>query len=377
MSGVLFAGGGTGGHLYPALAIADALRAERPGLTVHFVGARRGVEAHVLPRRGEPHTLLPFEPIRRDRVWRNWKLVPAMTQSFLGLARLFRALRPRLVVGTGGYASGPACMYAQLRGVPVAVQEQNSWPGLVTRMVGRWARQVHLGFPEAASHLRPGRHTRVLSLGNPIRPPDPSLERTECRRTFGLSPDATVLLVVGGSQGSRALNERLIDALRQVREGRLPARPHRLEVLWATGPSHIESIGARLARLDVASWVHAIGYIEDMPRALCAADLALSRAGAMATAEMLAWGVPMLLVPLPTAAADHQTHNARALEEAGVAVCLIEKDLDPAGLWRAVVSLAGDASRKHGMSVRARERARPDAARDIARELLALIGTDG
>ena len=373
MSGVLFAGGGTGGHLYPALAIADALRAERPGVAVHFVGARRGVEAHVLPRRGEPYTLLPFEPIRRDRVWRNWRLAPAMTRSFLGLARLFATFRPRLVVGTGGYASGPACMYARLRGVPVALQEQNSWPGLVTRMASRWARQVHLGFPEAAAHLRPGRRTRVLSLGNPIRPPDPALERADCRSAFGLAPDATVLLVVGGSQGARALNERLIDALRQVQEGRLAARPDRLVILWATGPSHFESIGARLARLDVGGWVHATGYIEDMPRALCAADLALSRAGAMATAEMLAWGVPMVLVPLPTAAADHQTHNARALEEAGVAVCLVEASLDPAGLWREVVSLAGDASRRATMAVRAHERAKPDAARAIARELLGLI----
>jgi UDP-N-acetylglucosamine--N-acetylmuramyl-(pentapeptide) pyrophosphoryl-undecaprenol N-acetylglucosamine transferase len=181
---------------------------------------------------------------------------------------------------------------------------------VTTRLLSRWARQVHLGFPEAARHLRPGRRTRVLSLGNPIRPPDPLLERAACRAAFGRSADAVVVLVVGGSQGARALNECLLNALRLVKDGRLAGRPDRLEVLWATGPAHIDSVQSRLASLDLGVWVRAVGYIADMPRALAATDLAVSRAGAMATAELLAWGIPMLLVPLPTAAADHQLHNA-------------------------------------------------------------------
>jgi UDP-N-acetylglucosamine--N-acetylmuramyl-(pentapeptide) pyrophosphoryl-undecaprenol N-acetylglucosamine transferase len=376
MSRVLFAGGGTGGHLYPALALADALRSERSDIAVHFAGAERGVEARVLPRRGEPHTLLPFQPLVRARPWQNWRLVPSLARSFAGLSRLFRVFRPRLVVGTGGYASGPACFWAVTRGVPVAVQEQNSWPGLTTRLVSRWARQVHLGFPEAERHLRPGRRTRVLSLGNPIRPPDFTLDRNAARRAFGLQPESTVVLVVGGSQGARAVNERLIDALRLVKEGRLAERPAGVEILWATGPSHIESIAGRIGTLDAGSWVHALGYIEDMPRALRAADLAISRAGAMATAELLAWGIPMLLVPLPTAAANHQLHNARALEAAGAAVCLEEAQLSPERLWQEVVSLAGDTQRRAQMAELGRSRAQPDAARAIARELLTLLTPD-
>src|SRR5690606_25249094 len=127
---VLFAGGGTGGHLYPALALADALRAERPGVEVHSVGARRGVAARGLPARGVAHTLLGLEPIRRSKPWQNWRLIPALFRGVLGLRRLFARFRPALVVGTGGYASGPACGWAILRGIPVAIQEQNSYPGL-------------------------------------------------------------------------------------------------------------------------------------------------------------------------------------------------------------------------------------------------------
>src|SRR5690606_36609472 len=186
MSAVLFAGGGTGGHLYPALALAEAMKRERADLVVYFVGARRGVEARVLPKQGVPHVLLPFEPLRRDRVWQNWRLVPSAFRSAAGLARLFRRVKPDLVVGTGGYASGPACAWAVLAGVPMALQEQNAWPGLTTRWLSRWARQVHLGFPEAAARLKPGRRTEVFALGNPIRPPDPTLDRRECRRRFGL-----------------------------------------------------------------------------------------------------------------------------------------------------------------------------------------------
>jgi UDP-N-acetylglucosamine--N-acetylmuramyl-(pentapeptide) pyrophosphoryl-undecaprenol N-acetylglucosamine transferase len=372
MKHVILAGGGTGGHLYPALALGAALQELDPQVRVHYVGALRGVEARVLPAQGVEHTLLPIRGFQRDGLLGNWRLIPAMSRTFIGLARLFRRLKPALVVGTGGYASGPAGMWAVVTGVPVAVQEQNSHPGLVTRMLSRWARQVHLGFPEAASQLKPGTHTEVLSLGNPIRPPDTGIDRTAARARFGLSADAVVLLVVGGSQGARAINEAVLAALETVARGALPGRPDALEILWATGPAHLEHVAARLALLGL-DWVRAEGYIDAMPEALAATDVAVSRAGAMGTAELLAWGRPMLLVPLPTAAADHQTHNARALADAGAAVMLVERELTPERLWTEVLSLAGDAARRADMERAARQRARPDAARDIARHLHALL----
>jgi UDP-N-acetylglucosamine--N-acetylmuramyl-(pentapeptide) pyrophosphoryl-undecaprenol N-acetylglucosamine transferase len=375
MKQVIFAGGGTGGHLYPALALGAALQELDGDVRVHYVGARRGVEARVLPAQGVAHTLLPLQPIQRDRIWRNWRLLPAMLQTAAGLAGLYRKLRPSLVVGTGGYASGPACLWGVLNGVPVALQEQNSHPGFTTRVLSRWARQVHLGFPEAGALLKPGPRTEVLSLGNPIRPPA-AVDRVAARAGFGISADAVVLLVVGGSQGARAVNEALLGALQGVASGDLPPRPERLEVLWATGPAHLESVRDRLHGLSL-DWVHVRGYIDSMPEALAAADVAVSRAGAMATAELLAWGRPMLLVPLPTAAADHQTHNARALQEAGAAVMLVERELTPAGLWVEMLALAADDVRRERMREAALLRARPDAAREIALRLQALMQEAG
>ena len=371
MSCVLLAGGGTGGHLYPALALGAALQSARPGLEVHYVGALRGVEARILPQQQVPHTLLPLQPIRRDRVWQNWRLLPALSGSALGLARLFRQLRPALVVGTGGYAAGPACMFAVLAGVPVALQEQNAHPGFTIRLLSRWARQVHLGFPEAATGLHPGRRTEVLALGNPIRV-SPPIARADARREFGLAAESTVLLVVGGSQGAKAVNGALLAALERVAAGAL-AVPPQLEILWATGPAHIEGVRERLAALRVLEWVHALGYIDAMPHALAACDVALSRAGAMATAELLAAGIPMLLVPLPTAAADHQTFNARALAQAGAATHIPERELTPDRLWQHVSTLAADRERRTDMAAAARQRARPEAAREIAAQLLRLV----
>ena len=369
MKRVLFAGGGTGGHLYPALNLASAME-EVGGVECHFVGARRGVEARVLPQRRVPHTLLSIEPIRRDHVWRNWRLAPSAAATAAGLWRLGRRFRPDLVVGTGGYASGPAGFWAVVSGVPLALQEQNSFPGLTTRWLSRWARQIHLGFPEARAYLRPGRKTEVFAYGNPIRPPEQDLDALGARRSFGLAEDATVLLVVGGSQGARAINEAL--ALEMVAAGTLP-RPAGLEVLWSTGPTHHAAIQRRLETVQLTGWVHAEAYIDWMPGALASADLAVSRAGAMGTAELTAWGVPAILVPLATAAADHQRHNAQALAGVGAAICMLEADLTAERLWRAIVALADDGARRLAMSEFARDRSRPDAASAIARELMHLV----
>jgi len=369
---VLFAGGGTGGHLYPALALGEAFRRLDPEAEVFFVGARRGVEARVLPEKGVPHRLLPLEPIRRARPWQNWRLVPSLAQSLGGLGRVFRAFRPNLVVGTGGYASGPAVAFALMRGVPAAVQEQNSYPGFVTRLVDKRVRQIHLAFPEARRYLTPGRETEVFELGNPITPPDFSVDRAAARASFGLG-GGTVGLVVGGSQGARAVNEALLADLRGVVEGRLGPVPAGFELLWATGTGNHDRVRSALADIGAPAWVHAVPYITDMPGALASADFAISRAGAMSLAELCAWGVPSILVPLPTAAANHQHHNAVALAEAGAAVVVEEKELGGGRLWREMMALVGDPVRRAAVAERARQRGQPHAADLIVRELARLV----
>nr|MDQ3389614.1 UDP-N-acetylglucosamine--N-acetylmuramyl-(pentapeptide) pyrophosphoryl-undecaprenol N-acetylglucosamine transferase [Gemmatimonadota bacterium] len=360
------------GHLYPALALAEAFQRRDPQAEVFFVGAMRGVEARVLPERGVPHHLLPFEPIRRSRPWENWRLIVGLTRSVTGLSRVFRDFRPELVVGTGGYASGPAVGWGIVSGVPTAVQEQNSYPGVTTRWLAGRVRQIHLAFPEAEQYLSPGQRTELFTLGNPIQPPDPSIDVADARAHFGLG-GGTVALVVGGSQGSLAVNKALLSDLRGVVEGRLPPPPEGLEILWATGPAHHEGVAARLGELGIG-WVHAVPYIREMPRALAASDVAVSRAGAMALAELCAWGIPSILVPLPTAAANHQQHNAVALRDAGAALLVPQHELPGGTLWKELVGLASDPARRGEISARARERGKPDAADRIVEQLSRLVG---
>lgn len=374
--GILFAGGGTGGHLYPALALAEAFQRRNPAIRIHFVGAQRGVEARVLPERGVPHTLLPAEPIRRSQLWENWRLFPAFGKSIGHLRRLFAGFNPDLVVGTGGYASGPVAAWAVLNGVPLALQEQNSYPGFTTRLLARRARQVHLAFPEAEEYLKPGAHTEILYNGNPIRPPDHTIDRDEARRRFGLGT-GPVVLVVGGSQGSRAINEALLAELRGVASGQLAPRPAGLQLLWATGPAHHDSISARLAELDVGEWVKVVPYIREMPSALAVADAAVSRAGAMALAELCAWGIAGVLIPLPTAAANHQHHNAVALAEAGAAVLVPETEIGTGRLWSELSGLMADTGRRSALAERARERGHPNAADEIVADLYRLLPGSG
>ncbi|HEV7590042.1 MAG TPA: UDP-N-acetylglucosamine--N-acetylmuramyl-(pentapeptide) pyrophosphoryl-undecaprenol N-acetylglucosamine transferase [Longimicrobium sp.] len=370
---VLFAGGGTGGHLYPALNLGDAVLRADPRAEVFFVGAMRGVESRVLPEKGVPHELLPLEPLRRAQPLENWRLFPSMFHSLSGLRRIFSRFKPDLVVGTGGYASGPAAAWALLRGVPIALQEQNSFPGFVTRKLGGRARQLHLAFPEARKYLKPGPRTEVFEYGNPIEVPNFSVDRTAARASFGLG-DGTVCLVTGGSQGARAVNEALLSDIRGVLEGRLEAPPPGFEILWATGAAHFDGVHSRLGEMGRPAWVKVLSYIVDMPGALASADFAVARAGAMSLAELTAWGIPSILVPLPTAAANHQHHNAVALCEAGAALMVPERELGQGRLWTDILSLARDDARRAEIAAKAKDRGRPDAADRIAGELLRLVG---
>lgn len=373
----VFSGGGTGGHLYPALALASALEGLVPRVRSYFVGAQRGLEARVFPERGLEHLLLPVEGFQRGRVVANGRVLVGLARSMARVLAAFRRLRPRLVVVTGGYAGGPAGVAAVLLRIGLVLQEQNAVPGVTTRFLGRWAREVHVAFPEAVEALPRSARSRARVSGNPVRPPEDRESAGE-RERFGLPPAGPVVLVVGGSQGSRSLNGAMLDAVARIRGGEL-GMPEGLSVLWATGPAHLGAVEEALAEGggEVPEWVRLTGYIDDMPGALAAADLAVSRAGAMATSEFLAWGLPAILVPLPWAAADHQTRNARALEEAGAAVHLSEAELDGSRLWETIEGLVEDPRRLEAMGRAAAHRGRPDAAREIARSLAAHLDPTG
>jgi UDP-N-acetylglucosamine--N-acetylmuramyl-(pentapeptide) pyrophosphoryl-undecaprenol N-acetylglucosamine transferase len=371
---VVFSGGGTGGHLYPALAVADELRSLHPDVRTLFIGSRRGIEGRILAERGEWHLLLPVQGLDRSRPARSLLGVAGLVGSIFRTLRLFVDLRPEAVVVTGGYASAPAGIAAVLTGTPLVLQEPNAVPGLVTKLLSRWAARVHVAFPEAVDRLPAGRDRAVVS-GNPVRPPS-DIERGQARARLDLPEGATVLLVVGGSQGARAVNDVLLEAVRSVVTGGLD-RVEGLHVLWATGPAHHEHIRDELEAMgEAAEWVVPVPYIDDMPVALVASDLALARAGATFTAELLVEGLPAVLVPLPSAAEDHQARNAESIAAAGAAVVLPQAELTPDRLWSVVGSLTSDVSRLSAMRRAALEFARPEATRRIA-ESVARTMTSG
>jgi UDP-N-acetylglucosamine--N-acetylmuramyl-(pentapeptide) pyrophosphoryl-undecaprenol N-acetylglucosamine transferase len=363
---VVVTGGGTGGHLYPGLAIADALRARRPDVRVLFVGAERGLEARVLPERGEWHELLPVQGFDRSHPVRAWRSVVALVRSLHRAARLLRQHRPEVVVVTGGYAAAPAGLIAALRGIPLLLQEQNSVPGWVTRALSRWARRVYVAYAEAAAAL-PRLAGRARLTGNPVRYGDVR-PRLETRASFGVPADARLVVVAGGSQGSLALNDAVAGAVRRAAAGGL-ARPADVHLLWVSGPAHASTAAAVLSECGSPSWVHTVPYLDDMPSALAAADLAVSRGGAMSTAELLIRGLPAVLVPLPTAAADHQTANARSLEKAGAALLAPQAELTPESLWSTVTQLLDSPERLGRMRGAALALARPHAADEIAADI--------
>ena len=358
---LLIAGGGTGGHLMPALAIAQALREQAPDVEPVLIGAVRGVEAQILPSREFRFHLLPSEPVYRRTWWRNvrWPLIAG--RLLREVVAVFEEERPGAVLGTGGYASAPVVWWAARHRVPTAVQEQNAYPGLATRLLSRRVRHVYLGLPEARRLLRFGPKTQVFETGNPIVPPSPE-RRAEALTHFGLDGSRPVIRATGGSQGALAINRAVA--------GWLDAGgPEGADLLWVTGRGTYREFADR----HRPPAVQVIDFLDPMADGYAVADIVVSRAGMITVAELCAWGLPSVLVPLPTAAADHQTHNARVLAEAGASALLPQAQLTPAGLGETLMALLGDRARRDAMAARALERGRPQAAADIVSKLLTLL----
>ncbi len=359
---VFFTGGGTGGHLYPALAVARALVKLDSSVRPFFVGARRGVEREILPGTELEHVLLDLHPLYRSRPWNNWRTVAGLAGAWRTLSRVAHSERPALVVGTGGYASGAALAWAVTHRVPIALQEQNSHPGITTRAFSRFAREIYLGYDEARTLLHPRADAWVGDTGNPIDPPPVARpDRASARAKWGFPPSGgNVLLVVGGSQGARALNETMAAWVRS-------SLPPELYIIWGTGRQQYE----RYAELTSPT-VRVVPYLSPIADAYAASDIALTRAGALTLAELCAWGIAPIVVPLPTAAADHQTYNSIALAKAGAGVHIPQAELTLDVLSARVASLLADPVHLERLSSAALARARPDAAATIARRIVAL-----
>jgi UDP-N-acetylglucosamine--N-acetylmuramyl-(pentapeptide) pyrophosphoryl-undecaprenol N-acetylglucosamine transferase len=362
MTTILLAGGGTGGHLMPLLAIGDRIRQRHPDWRVVLAGSRHGIEATLLPTRDYPYHLLSTEPFYRRAWWRNVKWPVLAIRVLREVNRLLDAEAPDVVLGTGGYASGPVLWGAARRSIPTIVFDGDAVPGIASRWASRKARQVYLAFPEARRHLPETFPGEVFITGAPIIPPDTSVA-PGARQRFGLAPDRPVVLITGGSQGSRAINLAVAD---WVSSG----AAKECQVLWATG----RGTHGDFAHLHDPPSVQVFSFLDPIREAYAVADLAVARGGTMSLTELGAWGIPTIVIPLPSAAADHQTSNARALEQAGAARVLLQSDLTGERLGRVVGDLLGDPLAVEGMRRAALVRSRPGATDDIAARVAGLIG---
>jgi UDP-N-acetylglucosamine--N-acetylmuramyl-(pentapeptide) pyrophosphoryl-undecaprenol N-acetylglucosamine transferase len=362
---VVFAGGGTGGHLYPGLSIARELVRLDPRVEPFFVGALRGIERDVLPKSEFPHLLLDLHPLYRPAVWNNWKTLRGAITSWRKIGHMVHDQRPALVVGTGGYAAGLMLAYAVIHRMPMVQQAGDSHPGITARMFSRWSREIYLAFPEAAAVFDADMKDRqkMIDAGAPIAPPPAPLpDKAAARERWGFPRSGGhVLLIYGGSQGSLVINRAVADWVRR-------GIPDDLYVIWATGRGTYD----QFRDLD-SPRVRVKDYLSPIADAYAATDLALARAGAMTTAELFAWGIPGILVPLPPAAADHQTLNARALEAAGAAIHLPQSRLTVDELAKTVTGVLASPARMKELAAKASLRARPNAAREIAERIHRLL----
>jgi UDP-N-acetylglucosamine--N-acetylmuramyl-(pentapeptide) pyrophosphoryl-undecaprenol N-acetylglucosamine transferase len=361
---IVIAGGGTGGHLYPGVAVARELLNRHPSATVTFAGTVRGIESRVVPREGFVLDLIRSGGLKGKSIAGALKGAGLIPLGLLDAWKILSRRQPHLVIGVGGYSSGPVVLTAALRRVPTMLLEQNAVPGLTNRLLARFVQSAAVTYESTTAFFG----SKAFVSGNPVRPEFIDGVAAVRNRENGHAAGARAVgvLVFGGSQGAHALNLAMVEAAPKLVDARVPIR-----LTHQTGERDVEMVRAcyRAAGLDA----DVEAFLHDMGRRVGAADLVVSRSGATTLAELAAAGKPSLLVPLPTAADDHQRRNAEAFAAAGAAEVLLQPDASGGVLAGRILELAGDADRRAAMGAAARGLARVDAANAIVDRALALV----
>ena len=357
---IMICGGGTGGHVYPGIAVAGEVKRLHANAEIVFVGTRRGLEATVVPQSGFRLRTILTRGFPR-RAWWRWPW--ALFLNLLGWPQALAVVlteRPDVVLGTGGYASGPVALAAWLLRKPLILQEQNSVPGLANRWLARLADEVHLSFVEARSYF--ARKDNLKVTGNPVRAYILNGDRAAAIQEFGLAAGRPTVFIFGGSRGAHRINEAALDAMRRLK-GRVDVQfilqTGREDFDWARGLVEKESLPAKI-----------LPFLQRIDLAYAVADLVVCRSGAMTLAEIAVCGTPAILVPYPYAAHDHQTVNASNLVDRGAAAMILDRELTGERLAKELAHLLADRQALSRMSAHARTFARPDAAERLARSLL-------
>lgn len=360
---IIISGGGTGGHIYPAIAIANELKTIDPTTEILFVGAEGKMEMEKVPRAGYTIVGLPVVGIKREFTLANLGFPFKLGRSLLRARQIVRDFQPDVAVGVGGYASGPLLLAAALKGIPTLIQEQNSYAGLTNKVLARWAKRICVAYPGMDRFFPPN---KIKLTGNPVRRDIQLADQQVAagQKLFDLQTNRPTLLIIGGSQGARTINESIEAGLQRFIDARI-------QVVWQTGPAFIGRAHEAIAATG-SPLIKAHDFIYEMDKAYGAANVVVSRAGALSVSELCLVGRPAILVPFPAAAEDHQTKNAMSLVERNAAL-LVTDQAARQDLVTTALNLLSNPVQQKQLSLEIKILAKPNAARDIAQEAISLI----
>ncbi|MDA8226249.1 MAG: undecaprenyldiphospho-muramoylpentapeptide beta-N-acetylglucosaminyltransferase [Desulfitobacterium hafniense] len=362
---VIVTGGGTGGHIYPALAIAQGIKNKVPESTILYVGTANGMESKLAPEAGFEFAGVSGQGLPRKLSIETVKVGLKSLKALWETKQILKKFRPDLVVGTGGYVSGPVVLTAALFGIPTILHEQNALPGITNKILSNFVRRVIVTFPESIARFN--RKSKLVLAGLPVRREIGQVHRETGAYLFGLSPYKKTILVTGGSRGARSINQAMLHVLQKLCD-----KPD-IQLIWATGKATYAETIQSLKKLGI-DWKRpewkVIEYLKEMPEALACSDICVGRAGAASLAELMVAGKPSILIPYPFAAENHQEYNARAIEQGGAAKVILDKDLTGELLWNKITELVDNPSKLEEMTNNTKVLAQPDALDKIVEECL-------
>jgi len=361
---VIVSGGGTGGHIFPAIAIANALREANPDAEILFVGAQGRMEMQRVPQAGYQIEGLPIAGFDRKNMLKNVVVLWKICKSQMMARRIIKRFKPQVVVGVGGYASGPTLKTAAQMGIPTLIQEQNSYAGVTNKLLAKSARKICVAY-DGMERFFPAE--KIIKTGNPVRQSllGSAHSKTEALAAFKLYPQRRTILIIGGSLGARTVNESVLQHLEEIRNA------SHAQIIWQTGKYYKDEIDEALARQAEVKNLYVTDFIGDMAAAYRAADLVVSRAGASSISELCLLKKPSILVPSPNVAEDHQTKNAQALSSKSAAILVRDCDAR-AELIPLALKTVGDEAKLHELGENAGKLAEADSAQRIAAEVIKL-----
>lgn len=364
---ILISGGGTGGHIYPAIAIANKIKEEIKGVEILFVGTEKGLESQLVPNAGYKLKTITVSGFKRSL---SFDTIKSIKDLFVGLKdaiKIINKFKPDLVIGTGGYVCGPVVFIASLLNIKTVIHEQNVIPGVTNKVLGKFVNRILASFDESKEYFN--NSDKVITTGNPVRKDFIDIKKSECRKALGIGKDRFIVMSFGGSRGAQKINETMAEVLKNFNGD------NQISMIHVTGSEHYEEILKRLNKNNFKIKENIIikEYVHDMSKFMGACDLVICRAGAITLAEVTAMGLPSILIPSPYVANNHQEFNAKVLEKNGAAVLLQERELTDKNIINLLNKLSKDKNRLKEMGCKSKELAKPNATDMIYTNILNLI----